>query len=938
MRTGTISELVATRDKDASSEGLSPLKLLAQLAIVVPVVALAWWFGGVQAVHQKWLFAGLFVALVLLLCRLLLQRKSGTTPLPVAIVPLGLAMLLGLVQLAPIPGSLMGRIAPNNLSLWQSLLPSAVGESSTELDFAHELGVSPIPSQPVLSLYPNSTRHDLGLLVAAVAAFFLASRLFSTPQGLVGLLAVISMNGAALAFFGLAQQLRWNGLLFGSVPLTEGGAPFASFVNRNSGAGFLNICLGAAIGLTIWTFARTTAGETGDPNGDSSTSDTGRPLRIGQLIAELTVAKLAMLSVTIVIFAGVVCSLSRGAWISATAASAVAVITFAVCHRAWIRASLWIAVAVLGLAIVAWAGRMDVVEQRFASLWDHGNRPDSRLAHWENGLATARNFAFLGSGLGTYRYVYRLHEQNASQSWFYHAENQYLEAFVEAGLVGLSLMLGTICLVAVACWRLVQRPTNTVAFAAGLGGLFALASQGVHAGFDFGLYMPANMAVLAMICGAICGAAARSNKSRRLRRQEQPPVPSTRRTSNAWCALPRLRSLPVCVASLLVVSVAWGGLETRKSEQAESALRASRLEYRPDVIRISELDALLARLIHVSAVQPDNAETLERLGQLWILRYRLQALPELRKLQSLSEEVLWGLTSTVNLHRRAHELLRDDPHGDLAGLRRARDVRLNLKNAGRCLIAARRASPLMVRPHLLLAEIAIVVSDVCDDESSLTRAITLVQGDHDLLLECGLLAAQAGRNDQACDVWRRAIEVLPEEYEKALSLASQYATIQERVTELIPDSPDLIIQIARERFADEADREDRHALASRASRLLDEAFDTAPDQRSYLQGAALALGNRPEAAIPHYERAVQTRPDRTAWRYELAQLLVETGQLVEAERQATLCANMQPANERYAEFQQILVRRRVEGREAASSAKSSFHEPFSPKSPIPQSN
>ena len=775
---------------------------------------------------------------------------------------------------------------------------------------AQDLGVAPRPVDRSVSLYPASTRHDLALLISAVAIFFVACRLFAKPRSAIALLGVLAFNAAALAFFGLVQQLQWNGQLFGTVPLTEGGAPFASFVNRNSGAGYLNIGLGCAIGLTVWVFSGGSDGAGAEVSRRRDRTD------LASLIAELNVFKLAAVALTSVIFAGVACSLSRGGWISAAVAAATTLIVVLVIKRISVSATIWAVIVLLGFALVAWVGRTDLVGARFSSLWQNAGRVDSRLGHWQNGWQAAQCFPVLGSGLGTYRYVYRLYEEQPSQSWFYHAENQYLEALVEGGIPGLLLMWAAVLLVTINCRHLVAAE-QPAAFACGVAGAFVLISQAVHALFDFGLYMPANMAALALVCGSVCGFATRHfAASRTGRRRSRSGTVEGSRTTSLWLALPRWHGVPVSLTWVLVLATAWGASEIRRTEASETLLRASRFEQRPGAIEPAVLDGLLAELGSLSARQTDNAELYERLGQLWVLRYRLQAFGELsqqpRHLEA-EEDFLWGLTSSINLHRRTHELLRDGPETDLSQLRRARDVQLNLHNACRALIAARRTSPLLVRPHLMLAELGRLVSESVDDRPSLARAVQLVRGNHGHLLECGLLAAQAGDIDQACVLWRRALEVLPDQYWLVLDVAAQAPAIEGRLAEVFPDSPRLLVKVAREHFVGEDQRALRVELARRASGLLDVADRLPAAERSYLQGVALALAERPDAGLEHYQRAVSARPDCVSWRFEMARLMESVGRLAEAEEHAARCAGMEPENEEYSEFQRQLVLRRLGG-------------------------
>ena len=81
--------------------------------------------------------------------------------------------------------------------------------------------------------------------------------------------------------------------------------------------------------------------------------------------------------------------------------------------------------------------QMAALEHRLATLGTDQTLTNGRLAHWQDGWETSQQFLPLGSGLGTYGYVYLLHESSVRDEWFDHAHNQYLETLVDAGLPGL---------------------------------------------------------------------------------------------------------------------------------------------------------------------------------------------------------------------------------------------------------------------------------------------------------------------------------------------------------------------------------------------------------------------------------------------------------------------------------------------------------------------
>ena len=440
------------RARSTESTGLSILRVIGQVALMIPIVALPWLFGGVRATDQIWLFGGVAVCLA---CCLAWCLNNNWAEIPVGGVLLVLlaALGLGFVHQVPIFHAFHERLAPSSARLWSELVPSTEAAKSSMLN----LGISSRSDARTISLDPGSTRQDLVLLAAAAGTVLGSSWLFRNGNQAAILIVLCAANGAALAFFGIAQQLQWNGKLFGAVVLTQGGTPFASFVNRNHAAGFLNLSLATAIGLCIWSFQR-----------DKPEPDEFFTMRnpshkrwrfinmVRRFVADLNLRKLFSLASIALIVAGLLSPMSRGGWIAAACAASVTIAVVSLNQRVRIAGVVIVVALICGFALVEWLGRTETIRQRFATLWDQNSNPDGRLAHWKDGLRAVPGSWLMGSGLGTYRSVYRIHQTRPEVTWFYHAENQYLEALVEGGVLGLGLMLGAISLAAIASWRLLR--------------------------------------------------------------------------------------------------------------------------------------------------------------------------------------------------------------------------------------------------------------------------------------------------------------------------------------------------------------------------------------------------------------------------------------------------------------------------------------------------
>ena len=111
-------------------------------------------------------------------------------------------------------------------------------------------------------------------------------------------------------------------------------AAFATFVNRNHAAGLLNIALGGAIGLAIWSFGRSRdrrpARETADAFG------------MRACLAGLNGWQLLSLVLMTLISAGILCTLSRGAWLAAVCAAVVTAVALGIGKRAGRHTWTWL--------------------------------------------------------------------------------------------------------------------------------------------------------------------------------------------------------------------------------------------------------------------------------------------------------------------------------------------------------------------------------------------------------------------------------------------------------------------------------------------------------------------------------------------------------------------------------------------------------------------
>src|SRR5262245_36709367 len=452
------------------------LQSAARGMLLVVVLLAPWWLGGVEPASQGWLYGGLLAAFACWAVATLLPARDSSVGFPVLAVPVVGALLLGAVQLAP----------------WlEATSTHSVSSADTRLCQAH--------------------------LLMALVVVCLASDLFASAGHQKWLWIGLAIDGAALAVFGIIQKLNWNGKLYWTIPLTHGGQPFASYVNRNNATGFLNIALAAAAGWLIWSLSRNrgvsrSTGLVRLP--DQQQRRRGQDaIRASEPVSHDRLHLAVAVTAAAVIVAGIACSLSRSGFIGMTGGTLALLLSLSGRRKLLPAAAILGCALGLGAIVVYWTGMGKAVERRLATLGSEQKFADARLTNWLDAWRTAQAFPVVGTGFGTYRFAYRPFQAQHHDVWFQHAENQYLQALVEGGIIGLVLLVAAIAVVFRDVIRLSRSRSISQGDAIAACGVFAIVSQCLQGVFDFGLYLPANMMALALVCGAVAGAAKRAGQT-----------------------------------------------------------------------------------------------------------------------------------------------------------------------------------------------------------------------------------------------------------------------------------------------------------------------------------------------------------------------------------------------------------------------------------------
>lgn len=537
-----------------------------------------------------------------------------------AYFPIVLFLLLGLLQLAPLPVAILGTISPQTL------------HTKTEL-----LGHLPLASGSLhsltLSFYPLATQHDLWMLLAVVTVFVVVLNVYRRSAQIKRLLLAVSLIGFAVALMAVYQNAFGSRLIYGVV----GAVHFNSgpFLNHNAFSQFMNLSIGAMLALLLVRISEMT-------EGSDNFEDSFQLLRSAKLNAVYALAGAIVISAATIFL-----SLSRGGMLSLMIAGAATGVLL-VWRRGYGGIGSILLMFAIGAVLVTFFVAAGSVFERVATL-RHAAQDNGDRAHVVEYLSHLwRQYPLLGTGLGTHRYVFPMFDQSVIFSFSSYAENEYAQLMEETGAVGVALCLAFMLIVAASYLKAIWHPRRPIHVAAyGLGyGLLAILVQSAS---DFGQHDAANACLTATFAALVIVISrhARPIAERR----------SGSRRSRAWYSRPlRLAAglatvcvfvLPLCGADASRrARVAWS-----EAAPAQESIENKGWENGTD----KEYEALLVPAKKAAEIEPDDVF----IGY-WLNAFRWNLLERYRDphtgLLSLNPESVKATEKIVNELNRLHPI------------------------------------------------------------------------------------------------------------------------------------------------------------------------------------------------------------------------------------------------------------------------------------------
>ncbi|MAT14632.1 MAG: hypothetical protein CMJ46_05105 [Planctomyces sp.] len=864
------------------------VSVIAFLVIVGALLIFPWFNGGADTRPQVYFLLATIASVgVGLLCSLL--SKDYRPNLPTSALILFASLSLAGLQLLPMANSLWDSIGNNTPELRHEM------SSAEGLLLAGEQQTS-----SPLSLYPSGTRLDIALFLVGVIFFMLGAQFLSRFEPFRLFMILLATNGALLACFGFVQRITWNGKLYWTLPVPKGGTPFASFIYHNQAASIFAFSLAASIGYLIDLHRRRGEGGQAYDRSQHTEWNEHRGSRtldsIQFYIADLNGERLFAISLTVLNVAGLLFSLSRGGLLCFLLAGII-VWAYATYKRG--RAT-WINMIVFGailIGLLSWISMTDVVSDRLQTLLNSETfEQESRIPHWQDTLGAVQDYGIYGTGLGTYRYIYHDYQQHVNEGWFLHAHNQYLEALVDAGVVGLSLMLLMIAAVAVACWKLFNS-NYFYTFVVAVFGSLVLFFMIFHAAVDYVLYLPATMALFAALTGAFVGRAVRAAEGKRSLLIAIP------HTGWAW---------PIVLTILLGGSI-WSYSEVASLNRMETIIKSYPKDKPLQEIETSRLRVLITQLENALEARPDDAQGQEALADYYISLYRLEGRDTLAKELKVEKTApnLWEWTNPIILSDVAWKAsLSKDPQ-KLKDIREQETVVEYLAPALEHLKESLKANPLIASVHYRANLIGFLDEDWTFNDEHLDRAERIGSWNADIMFAAGQMRFSRGNREKAISDWSQSLRVDARNIDEILRIASGFMKTEEILAELVPDDPETLMLIAERMYSSPQHSKSQELVLNKLSALLEQESWPAGTTEFYQARMAVLKGDA-KKALELYGQAVAYNPNDLEWNYHYAMLLRKEGKLQEAERILSYCVRLAPGRPRFSNLLNIIREQRKE--------------------------
>ncbi len=404
----------------------------------------------------------IFSAALLYLVALLPSGPASTMYQTPGILPLALLGALVLMQLLPLPPSILKVLSPGTAQVYAGTIWQLAPDSWMPL-----------------TLHYANTLGELFRYGTCFVLYVLSVQLLSQRKFLQRMPIVLAALAGSIAFLAILQKFSAPDKLYWFRQV-EGGSVTGPWVYRNHFAGYMELLLPLVLALFLYS----------------------RPCVQYHLPWRQRVVEFFTLPefnqhifyglAAILMALSVFVSLSRGGIISMSLSLIVCI--FMVSGQAGMSASrIWgCVVGLLILLGVSWLGWHPIMERFGGMIHAQGGLELNRLLIWRDAVGILRDFPIWGAGFGSFIDVFRPYRTIPGSLVYDHAHNDYLELLTDGGLLAGLLVLWFFIQLFRSVFRVLKTRQDRYCVHVALGSFAGLVALLIHSFSDFNLHNGAN--------------------------------------------------------------------------------------------------------------------------------------------------------------------------------------------------------------------------------------------------------------------------------------------------------------------------------------------------------------------------------------------------------------------------------------------------------------
>lgn len=927
---------------------------LADFFLIGAILVGPWMFGSDEAAYHVVLL-GLVSASAFCLCirSFLLKTLKINLDGPVWIF-CGL-VLLGLFQMIPWPGNLLGFLSPETASLRNFLLPP----QSDQFDSQTLGGVA----QATISLNPFATKQVVYQIVCLGMVYLITQMGLRSIDQITRICWCLLANGSFLALEAITQSFTSNSdMVYWS--FSTSGSVFGP-MNRDHFPDYMNLCIGASCALLTAVYhQRLQPLRSKQMRGwDRMMGPFWEALRSPFELLH-SPANLWVLLGLIFMLASVPMSGSRGGFggMGIGLLIALGLASQNLRKGGFPSYVLWLIPFVIGFfTLIGWSfleSRV-VTQSGFESL-----KKEGRWFLWEPLIDLIYKYPLFGTGYGSFIHVEQMVRlQNLPGMTVDYAHNEYLEAFVEGGLIRFLLTLTFVFYVIKSTITALRnyRDNSYALLPAGLcWGLVALA---IHSFLDFGIHLPSVAIPATVMLSFLIWlrdnppvtkisqrdkeiAKSTTNLDSLIKDSEeipdQQPLPTISSSHRSHRHRSSKHSKSASFGSFSFDTTSFTGIYARIAAvmislfminlmgqsifyaRLESLLVSSRSAHAK-----GDLEQEYKRLSEARALAPNNPLVHEAIGIA-----RVIALNEDQKTQKIADNLLDDLVAADVLAFMSKGFFNiPGLHGGLLVIgildKKQQGLRKGIEDhrkgyyleAMNSLERARNLSPILYRVHAHLALLAPRKETISGSMESgfqtdlpsvhLARALACFPIDTEICYSVGIASLKDGDRKTAADHFQASLQSSPKRLNDIITISRKYYTTRELVRHVLPEDPNLLVQSMVMLFGTNQQPERVEVLA----RIIELVMEGKGKVDPFLVKSVLAemesLSIPPDNRLLFLKSIPETVLSELTIRLEVAFILEEAGHFPEAELEVTAILRADPRNLRAQQLAEFLSRDRV---------------------------